>query len=99
MFLSRSLGSAIGISFSGIILQHFLRDGLREALKDGEGADRIIRHVLQSLEYTRKLDGKLQDIVEATYNDAIRMTILFQLCLFGGSLLAVVWIREKSLGC
>ena len=95
MFLFRSVGSAIGISFSGTVLQHFLRASLRDNLSNNESTDHIIRHVLQSLDYIKQLDPHLQDLIRAAYNAAMRAAFSFQLGLFGASFLAVLWIREK----
>ncbi|KAI1413734.1 MFS general substrate transporter [Hypoxylon sp. FL1857] len=97
-YLFRSLGSTIGISASSAVLQHVLRIGLADSLgDDSDRAREIEEGVRQSLDYIRKLEPALANIVRTCYAVAVQWAFLpvavFGLC----ALLAAVWIRERKL--
>ncbi|MCJ1310149.1 hypothetical protein MMC25_003810 [Agyrium rufum] len=97
MFLFRSLGGAIGISFSGTIVQHFLRKNLVDALPDRKDAADIAKGVRQSLDYVKNLSPEIQSTVRAEYGSAIRGAFVFQTLLFFAATVATFFIREKRL--
>ena len=97
MFLFRSLGSAIGISISGTIVQKSLQTNLERALQSGPSTDDIVKGVRESLAYIRQLEPDVQRIVRTEYGASVRMAFTFQTVFFFAAFLASGWIREKKL--
>lgn len=66
------MGSVLGLSLTASIVQQTLRNRLRDELKDGKGADKIVKKVRQSLEYIHTLDPETRKIVRKCYEIAIK---------------------------
>ncbi|OTA91589.1 hypothetical protein M434DRAFT_22346 [Hypoxylon sp. CO27-5] len=97
-YLFRSLGTTIGISVSTAVLQQVLRVGLADSLgDDSDRAREIEEGVRQSLDYIRKLEPSLADLVRSCYAVAVQWAFL-PVAIFGFcALFASAWIREKKL--
>ena len=97
MFLFRALGSAMGISFSGTIVQKALQTNLERALRSGPSTDAIVKGVRESLEYIKRLELDVQRVVRIEYGASVRMAFAFQTVLFFVAFFASCWIREKRM--
>ena len=80
-YLFRSLGSVVGLSLSATVVQQSLRTQLRDRLKSGKDADKIVKRVRESLEFVKTLDPDLQEIVRHCYSIATRNGFVLMLCI------------------
>jgi hypothetical protein len=91
LYLFRSLGSVIGISLSAAIIQHVLREQVREAFRNHLDVESILRHVRMSLEYIDTLDPQTQAITR------FRWSFFLDLFMFDGAIGLGILICEKPL--
>ena len=96
MFLFRAIGSAIGVSLSGTVVQKALQTNLERALQSGPSTDEIVKGVRESLAYIKQLDPGIQHVVRVEYGASVRMAFIFQTVIFFVAFLASCWIREKK---
>ncbi|KAI1089690.1 MFS general substrate transporter [Rostrohypoxylon terebratum] len=97
-YLFRSLGTTLGISISTAVLQQVLRTGLAASLgDDNDRARQIEEGVRQSLDYIKKLEPEIANIVRACYAVAVQWAFLPVALFAFGALLSSAWVREKKL--
>ncbi|KAF9255596.1 MFS general substrate transporter [Marasmius fiardii PR-910] len=97
-FLFRSLGSVVGLSIGGTVLQETLRTVLRRRLTREDGdVDEIILHVRQSLMYLSQLTPRVREIVLGAYEDGMKNTVYVCLGFAVGSVVCSLFVREKRL--
>ncbi|KAK2767633.1 hypothetical protein FQN54_003791 [Arachnomyces sp. PD_36] len=96
-YLFRSLGSVLGLSLSGTVVQQTLRTGLRNALEGGEDADKIVERVRESLEYIWTLKPALQHVIRECYETAINRGFGFLLAVVVFTVVSSAYVREKKL--
>lgn len=96
-YLFRSLGSVVGVSLSATIVQQRLRTQLRQNLKSGKEADKIVDRVRQSLDYINKLEPHTRDIVRRCYQMATSASFGLGIAFVGAALVASFWMKEKKL--
>lgn len=96
-YLFRSLGSVVGVSLSATIVQQSLRTQLRENLKSGKEADKIVDKVRQSLDYIKTLEPHTREIVRRCYQKATGASFGLGIAFVGAALAASFWMREKKL--
>ena len=80
-YLSRSLGSVVGVSLASTIVQQSLRLQLQGYLNRGKETENIVTNVRESLEYIRTLRPDLQKIVVKCYGTATRYSFIFAFCI------------------
>lgn len=96
-YLFRSLGSVVGVSMSATVVQQSLRTQLRENLKSGKEADKIVDRVRQSLDYIKKLEPHTREIVGRCYQKATSASFSLSIAFVGTALVASLWMKEKKL--
>ncbi|KAI0010129.1 MFS general substrate transporter [Xylariaceae sp. FL0662B] len=97
-YLFRSLGTTLGISVSTAVLQQVLRVKLASALGDDRGrAAEIEEGVRQSLDYIRRLEPALAELVRSCYAVATQHAFIPVAALAICALLSTAFIREKNL--
>ncbi|KAL3426005.1 multidrug resistance protein fnx1 (MFS multidrug transporter) [Phlyctema vagabunda] len=96
-YLFRSLGSVVGISLGGTVVQQTLRSELSRSLKSGHRADEIIERVRQSLDYINELDPKTQLLVRVCYRKAETAAFGLAVAITLGAVVSSWFIREKRL--
>ncbi|KAI0901483.1 MFS general substrate transporter [Annulohypoxylon nitens] len=97
-YLFRSLGTTLGISISTAVLQQVLRTGLAASLGDDDDRARQIEEgVRQSLDYIKKLEPEVANLVRECYAVAVQWAYLPVAFFAFGALLSSVWVREKKL--
>lgn len=97
-YLFRSLGTTLGISISTAVLQQVLRTGLAASLGDDDDRARQIEEgVRQSLDYIKKLEPEVANLVRECYAVAVQWAYLPVALFAFGALLSSVWVREKKL--
>ncbi|KAI0182947.1 major facilitator superfamily domain-containing protein [Xylaria flabelliformis] len=96
-FLFRSLGTTIGVAVSTASLQQMLRVSLARELGDADHASEIEEKVRQSLDYIRRLDPDMANVVRRCYAIATQWAFIpiavFAVLSIASSLL----IKEKKL--
>lgn len=95
-FLFRSLGSAVGVSLVGVLIQHVLQMRLRSSLEFAE-ADRILGSISQSLDTIKDLPPALRTVVRDYYGSGIQAGFAMCVALLAVSTICVLWWREKKL--
>ena len=96
-YLFRSLGSVVGVSIAATVVQQSLRTQLRENLKSGKEADKIVDRVRQSLDYIKTLEPHTRDIVRMCYQKATSASFGMSIGFVAAALVASCWIRETKL--
>ena len=95
-FLFRSLGSAVGVSLVGVLIQGVLKTRLEASLSP-EDADRILHDLAQSLDSIKELSPSLRDIVRDSYGGGIQAGFAMCMGFLVMCALSVVWWREKKI--
>ncbi|GLI77298.1 hypothetical protein PoHVEF18_005587 [Penicillium ochrochloron] len=96
-YLFRSLGSVIGLSLSSTVVQQLLRDGLREGLRDSKNIDQIVNGVRESLDYIKKLDPDIAQIVRGCYGSSVNKGFAFMVVIVFFALFSAFFMREAKL--
>ncbi|KAK2819424.1 hypothetical protein FQN49_007860 [Arthroderma sp. PD_2] len=96
-YLFRSLGTVITISLSASIVQQYLRNALRAALKGNKNIDEIVDGVRQSLDYIKKLDPHTREIVRDCYGRSTATAFAFMAGIVFFALVSSIFIREQKL--
>ncbi|KAL1968141.1 hypothetical protein VTN77DRAFT_2272 [Rasamsonia byssochlamydoides] len=95
-FLFTSLGVSTGITGYNAALEMEFSRQLREKLT-GEGAEKIIKHVLSDASYINSLHGHLRDVVVSSYVAGLKHTYIISLvCSLLASTIALT-IRDHRL--
>lgn len=97
LYLFRSLGSVIGISLSSAVIQHVLREEVREALQDHFDVEHILRQVRTSLAYIDTLEPEAQGIIRFCYEQATRWSFFLDMIMVAGAIGLGFFICEKPL--
>lgn len=79
------------------IVQQSLRTQLRENLKNGKDADKIVERVRQSLDYIKELEHDTREIVIRCYQRAENTSFGMSVLIVCGMLICACFIREKKL--
>ena len=82
---------------SATVVQQSLRTQLRENLKSGKEADKIVDRVRQSLDYIKKLEPHTREIVGRCYQKATSASFSLSIAFVGTALVASLWMKEKKL--
>lgn len=98
-YLFRSLGSVLGISLGSTLVQDTLRTDLRARLAGRPGVDveKIVEQTRASLASLKTLPPAIQEIVRASYAEAVRRAFVFALVLAIGAAVSSFFVKEKSL--
>ncbi|RDW71244.1 MFS general substrate transporter-43 [Coleophoma cylindrospora] len=96
-YLFRSLGSVVGVSIGGTVIQQVLRKELRSHLKSGHKADQIVERVRQSLDYINELDPRTRALVRICYQKAETVTFALAIAVAVGAIISSSFMREKKL--
>lgn len=91
------LGSAIGTSITGTIIQNVLRIRLGALFKDDPAGDDIARGARDSLDFIDHLAPALQATVRRIYTEAAGQAFYFILGGLGLGFCCALFIREKAL--
>lgn len=86
------MGSAVGTSIGGIIIQSVLRARLSDI-----SIEEDISHARDNLDFVKRLAPEVQVIVRGIYSLAIRYSFIFALGNFVLAILCVIGVREKPL--
>ncbi|KAK2467212.1 hypothetical protein APHAL10511_000761 [Amanita phalloides] len=95
-FLFRSLGSVLGLSAGGTLIQSTLRYLLQRRLSRDD-VQEIVKCVRQSLSCLNKLDPGTKATVVQSYAEAIQVTFLFTAAVATLAMLSSLFIEEKVL--
>ncbi|KAF7872240.1 hypothetical protein EAF04_003164 [Stromatinia cepivora] len=74
LFLSANVGTVVGLSVAGSVMQDGLERRLRVALEGWDGNEAIIERALSDIEYVRSLEGKLGEVVTSVYVNCLSYT-------------------------
>ena len=85
-----SLGSEISLALSTVVVQQYMHKTLQSSLGDDS-----LKKILQDLGYLDKLEPDIRDAVRRIYATAVRWSLVFDLCLAAGALMACSLMREK----
>ncbi|KAI0857232.1 major facilitator superfamily domain-containing protein [Xylaria cubensis] len=96
-FLFRSLGTTIGVSISTATLQQVLRVNLARELEDADHASEIEEKVRQSLDYIRRLDPDMANVVRRCYAIATQWAFIPVAIFAVFSIASSLFIKEKKL--
>lgn len=98
-YLFRSLGSVLGISLGSTLVQDALRTDLRARLAGRPGIDveKIVEQTRASLASLKTLPVEIQEIVRASYAEAVRRAFVFSLVLAIGAAISAFFVKEKPL--
>ncbi|KAJ5377008.1 hypothetical protein N7509_013894 [Penicillium cosmopolitanum] len=96
-YLFRSLGSVIGLSLSSTIVQQLLRERLALKLKDSKDIDSIVNGVRESLDYIKKLDPDVAQIVRSCYGWSTNKGFGFMVIVVFFALFSACFMREAKL--
>lgn len=96
-YLFRSLGSVVGISIGGTLIQQVLRKELGSHLKSGHKADKIVERVRQSLDYINELDPKTRELVRICYQKAETAVFALAIVVSAGAIISALFMKEKKL--
>lgn len=91
------LGSAIGTSITGTIIQNGLRIRLAALFKDDPAGSDIANRARDSLDFIDHLAPALQAIVRKVYAEAVDQACYFILLSLGLGFCGAICIREKAL--
>lgn len=78
----RSLGSAVGTSLSGAIIQQHLRIRLKEIAHGDEHLEHVLKDIRDSLDANKLLPPYLQVSVRDSYAEATSFVFGAQICSF-----------------
>ncbi|CEJ80774.1 hypothetical protein VHEMI00940 [[Torrubiella] hemipterigena] len=96
-YLARSLGSSIGVTIGGAVYQNVLRLRLWSRFGDEPRAEKIIEHILKSLDSLKDLPPGWKDGVMASYMDAFRALFLTGSTIAVLGLLSISMMKEHKL--
>lgn len=96
-YLFRSLGSVIGLSLSSTVVQQLLRERLRLRLKDSKDIDYIVNGVRESLDFIKKLDPDVAQIVRSCYGWSTNKGFGFMVVVVFFALFSACFMREAKL--
>ncbi len=96
-YLFRSLGSVIGVSISATVVQQRLRVLLREELRSGKEADRIVEGVRRSLDFIKGLEPEVASVVRECYQRATSASFGVSIGIVTMALVMTFFIKEKKL--
>ena len=96
-YLFRSLGSVIGLSLSSTVVQQLLRERLRSELHDSKNIDEIVNGVRESLDFIKKLDPDIAQIVRNCYGWSTNKGFAFMVIIVFFALFSACFIRESKL--
>ena len=96
-YLFRSLGSVIGLSLSSTVVQQLLREDLREGLRNSKDIDQIVEGVRESLDYIKKLDPQVANIVRGCYGSSVNKGFAFVIAVVSFALFSSFFMREAKL--
>ncbi|CAI7590704.1 unnamed protein product [Penicillium pancosmium] len=96
-YLFRSLGSVIGLSLSSTVVQQLLRERLALKLKDSKDIDSIVNGVRESLDYIKKLDPDVAQIVRSCYGWSTNKGFGFMVIVVFFALFSACFMREAKL--
>ncbi|KAJ5966556.1 hypothetical protein N7481_013270 [Penicillium waksmanii] len=96
-YLFRSLGSVIGLSLSSSVVQQLLRERLALKLKDSKDIDSIVNGVRESLDYIKKLDPDVAQIVRSCYGWSTNKGFGFMVIVVFFALFSACFMREAKL--
>lgn len=96
-YLFRSLGSVIGLSLSASVVQQLLRERLRSDLQDSKNIDEIVNGVRENLEYIKKLDPDIAQIVRNCYGWSTNKGFGFMVVVVFFALFSAFFMRESKL--
>lgn len=87
----------IGLSLSSTVVQQLLRERLRSALRDSKDIDEIVNGVRESLDYIKKLDPALAQIVRSCYGWSTNRGFGFMVGIVFFALFSACFMRESKL--
>lgn len=96
-YLFRSLGSVIGLSLSSTVVQQLLRERLRSDLRDSKDIDQIVDGVRESLDFIKKLDPHVAQIVRNCYGWSTNKGFAFMVGIVFFALFSACFMRESKL--
>ncbi|CAI7614451.1 hypothetical protein N7533_013369 [Penicillium manginii] len=96
-YLFRSLGSVIGLSLSSTVVQQLLRERLALRLKDSKDIDSIVNGVRESLDFIKKLDPDVAQIVRSCYGWSTNKGFGFMVIVVFFALFSACFVREAKL--
>ncbi|TRX88697.1 hypothetical protein FHL15_010369 [Xylaria flabelliformis] len=96
-FLFRSLGTTIGVAVSTASLQQMLRVNLARELGDADHASEIEEKVRQSLDYIRRLDPDMANVVRRCYAIATQWAFIPIAVFAVLAITSSLFIKEKKL--
>ncbi|KAG4035758.1 hypothetical protein MFRU_001g05260 [Monilinia fructicola] len=97
LFLSANVGTVVGLSVAGSVMQWGLERGLKVALEGWEGSERIIERALSDIEYVRGLEGKLGEIVTNVYVNCLSYTHAVSVFAAIVALIAACCVKQHHL--
>ncbi|KAI9683005.1 MAG: hypothetical protein M1822_006198 [Bathelium mastoideum] len=97
LILSRSLGTVIGVAVSSLIVQNALWRFLEQNVT-GEGKEKVIRLVRESVEAIKDLRGHHQEEAIHAYRQTLTLTFGFAIIIFLVVVGLLVFIRLPRLG-
>ncbi|KAF3209792.1 hypothetical protein TWF191_011357 [Orbilia oligospora] len=99
-YLFRSLGSVVGVSVGGTLLQGSLRADLRKELSGvvkKEEVEEIVRRATGTLEFLQELEPKVRAVVVAAYEGAVRYPFMMAFVFSFVATAASLFIIEQPL--
>ncbi|KAI0448719.1 MFS multidrug transporter [Xylaria acuta] len=96
-YLFRSLGTTIGVSISTATLQQMLRVNLAQELGGEDRASEIEEKVRQSLDYIRRLDPDVANVVRKCYAIATQWAFIPIAVFAALAIASSLFIKEKKL--
>ena len=93
MYLSRSLGSIIGVSVFGALLQYTLTRQLGERIK-GKGAEEVIDKIRKNANIVTQLPAEQQLAARQSYSKAIQAVHISIIAVFFVCLVITVFVKE-----
>lgn len=98
-YVFTQLGSAVGTSVAGTIIQNVLRTRLNDLSvgDDVPGAIDAISNARDSLDFVKHLPPELQVVVRGIYASAIGFSFVYSMGDFVLAFLCATGIREKAL--
>ena len=98
-YVFTQLGSAVGTSVAGTIIQNVLRTRLNDLSVSGDvsGAVDAISNARDSLDFVKQLPPELQVVVRGIYASAIMFSFVYSMGDFVLAFLCTTGIKEKAL--
>lgn len=87
----------IGLSLSSTVVQQLLREQLALRLKDSKDIDSIVNGVRESLDYIKKLDPDVANIVRSCYGWSTNKGFGFLVAIVFLALFSACFVREAKL--